>query len=52
MEYGIVSIIGAHAQIEMEEGKLRIDKNGFAKRKRTTVFSGLKKKLKKNKERV
>ena len=53
MEYGLFSIIGAHLQLEIEEGKLKVGKDGFTeKRKKTTVLSGLRKRFNKVRNKV
>jgi hypothetical protein len=46
MEFGLLSIIGAHTQLEIDEGKLQVRKDGFIKKKRVIKLR------KNNKEKV
>lgn len=50
MEFGLFSIIGAHAQLEIEEGKIRVDKDGFAEKGKRNVLSGFLKRDRKAKK--
>lgn len=34
MDFGLLAIIGAHTQLEIDEGRLDVDKCGFVKKKK------------------
>lgn len=34
MDFGLLSIIGAHIQTEIDEGRLDVDKHGFVKKEK------------------